>query len=268
MCDEGCLSLPSCSKEGRKTGESVLITVITSLKAYDYRNGGTIIIQTSLLRNFDLPAFATEVASYVLHRTYGITECGSDDDSTRWISLLEKRYYCSQVRRKSFLQASQDLRELSALVADKGAESDSKDQKIKELEAENLRLKDELATKERFHTELQKEQAREIELLKKAYEDMVMKLELALQVEQDMVKDIKALKADIDEEICLERLQLRRNNWDSDTFEFDEVLTEFASHKKTNAKTSHYFLECKNSCWILEYVLHQDIHFGTPEKEE
>ncbi|GJY23589.1 hypothetical protein Tco_0397247 [Tanacetum coccineum] len=187
------------------------------------------------------------------------------------------------VRRKSFLQASQDLRELSALVADKGAESDSKDQKIKELEVENLRLKDELATKERFHTELQKEQAREIEFLKKAYEDMVMKLELALQVEQDMMKDIKTLKADIDEEIrvlkkqkvgsltvirILERLQLRRNNWDSDTFEFDEVLTEFASHKKTNAKTSHYFLECKNSCWILEYVLHQDIHFGTPEKEE
>ncbi|GKG07412.1 hypothetical protein Tco_0330381, partial [Tanacetum coccineum] len=49
--------------------------------------------------------------------------------------------------------------------------------------------------------ELQKEQAREIELLKKAYEDMVMKLELALQVEQDMMKDIKTLKAFIDEEI-------------------------------------------------------------------
>ncbi|KAI3727542.1 hypothetical protein L6452_16158 [Arctium lappa] len=30
----------------------------------------------------------------------------------------------------------------------------------------------------------------------------------------------------------LKRLKLRRNNWDSDTFEFDEVLTEFASQKR------------------------------------
>ncbi|KAH1256245.1 Kinesin-like protein KIN-UB [Glycine max] len=29
----------------------------------------------------------------------------------------------------------------------------------------------------------------------------------------------------------LKRLKLRRNNWDSDTYEFDEVLTEFASQK-------------------------------------
>ncbi|KAL4569891.1 hypothetical protein LXL04_025537 [Taraxacum kok-saghyz] len=27
-------------------------------------------------------------------------------------------------------------------------------------------------------------------------------------------------------------MKLRRNNWDSDTFEFDEVLTEFASQKR------------------------------------
>ncbi|EYU32005.1 hypothetical protein ABFS82_02G152400 [Erythranthe guttata] len=30
----------------------------------------------------------------------------------------------------------------------------------------------------------------------------------------------------------LKRLKLRKNNWDSDTFEFDEVLTEFASQKR------------------------------------
>lgn len=30
----------------------------------------------------------------------------------------------------------------------------------------------------------------------------------------------------------LKRLKLRKNNWDSDTFQFDEVLTEFASQKR------------------------------------
>lgn len=30
----------------------------------------------------------------------------------------------------------------------------------------------------------------------------------------------------------LKRLKLRKNNWDSDTYEFDEVLTEFASQKR------------------------------------
>lgn len=35
--------------------------------------------------------------------------------------------------------------------------------------------------------------------------------------------------------ICLpqlKRLKLRKNNWDSDTYEFDEVLTEFSSQKR------------------------------------
>ena len=27
-------------------------------------------------------------------------------------------------------------------------------------------------------------------------------------------------------------MKLRKNNWDSDTYEFDEVLTEFASQKR------------------------------------
>lgn len=30
----------------------------------------------------------------------------------------------------------------------------------------------------------------------------------------------------------LKRLKLRKNNWDSDTFEFDELLTEYASQKR------------------------------------
>ena len=30
----------------------------------------------------------------------------------------------------------------------------------------------------------------------------------------------------------LKRLKLRKNNWDSDTYEFDDVLTEFASQKR------------------------------------
>jgi hypothetical protein len=30
----------------------------------------------------------------------------------------------------------------------------------------------------------------------------------------------------------LKRLKLRKNNWDGETYEFDEVLTEFASQKR------------------------------------
>lgn len=30
----------------------------------------------------------------------------------------------------------------------------------------------------------------------------------------------------------LKRLKLRKNNWDAETYEFDEVLTEFASQKR------------------------------------
>lgn len=30
----------------------------------------------------------------------------------------------------------------------------------------------------------------------------------------------------------LKRLKLRKNNWDADTYEFDEVLTEFSSQKR------------------------------------
>ena len=30
----------------------------------------------------------------------------------------------------------------------------------------------------------------------------------------------------------LKRLKLRKNNWESETYEFDEVLTEFSSQKR------------------------------------
>ncbi|KAK4483420.1 hypothetical protein RD792_010607, partial [Penstemon davidsonii] len=51
-------------------------------------------------------------------------------------------------------------------------------------------------------------------------------------------KNAEELVADADFVDCVElqpelkRLKLRKNNWDSDTYEFDEVLTEFASQKR------------------------------------
>ncbi|XP_027081812.1 kinesin-like protein KIN-UB isoform X1 [Coffea arabica] len=51
-------------------------------------------------------------------------------------------------------------------------------------------------------------------------------------------RNVEEAVADADMPDCVElqpelkRLKLRRNNWDSDTFEFDEVLTEFASQKR------------------------------------
>ncbi|KAF8380413.1 hypothetical protein HHK36_027899 [Tetracentron sinense] len=51
-------------------------------------------------------------------------------------------------------------------------------------------------------------------------------------------RNAEELVADADFADCVEllpelkRLKLRKNNWDSDTFEFDEVLTEFASQKR------------------------------------
>lgn len=51
-------------------------------------------------------------------------------------------------------------------------------------------------------------------------------------------RNTEELSTDADFADCVElqpelkRLKLRRNNWDSDTFEFDEVLTEFASQKR------------------------------------
>ncbi|KAK3036346.1 hypothetical protein RJ639_031753 [Escallonia herrerae] len=51
-------------------------------------------------------------------------------------------------------------------------------------------------------------------------------------------RNTEELAADADFADCVElqpelkRLKLRKNNWDSDTYEFDEVLTEFASQKR------------------------------------
>ncbi|XP_075522869.1 kinesin-like protein KIN-UB isoform X2 [Primulina tabacum] len=41
----------------------------------------------------------------------------------------------------------------------------------------------------------------------------------------------------------LKRLKLRKNNWDSDTFEFDDVLTEFASQKRVYEAVAKPVLE-------------------------
>ncbi|XP_019156515.1 PREDICTED: kinesin-like protein KIN-UB [Ipomoea nil] len=51
-------------------------------------------------------------------------------------------------------------------------------------------------------------------------------------------RNAEEMEADADFADCVElqpelkRLKLRRNNWDTDTYEFDEVLTEFASQKR------------------------------------
>ncbi|XP_027162952.1 kinesin-like protein KIN-UB isoform X1 [Coffea eugenioides] len=51
-------------------------------------------------------------------------------------------------------------------------------------------------------------------------------------------QNAEELEADADFADCVElqpelkRLKLRKNNWDSDTYEFDEVLTEYASQKR------------------------------------
>lgn len=51
-------------------------------------------------------------------------------------------------------------------------------------------------------------------------------------------RNAEELKSDIDFADCVElepelhRLKLRKNNWDSDTFQFDEILTEHASQKR------------------------------------
>ncbi|THG16974.1 hypothetical protein TEA_021979 [Camellia sinensis var. sinensis] len=59
------------------------------------------------------------------------------------------------------------------------------------------------------------------------------------------------LVADADFADCVElqpelkRLKLRKNNWDSDTYEFDEVLTEFASQKRVYEVVAKPVVELK-----------------------
>ncbi|XP_022862546.1 kinesin-like protein KIN-UB [Olea europaea var. sylvestris] len=51
-------------------------------------------------------------------------------------------------------------------------------------------------------------------------------------------RNAEEMAADADFADCVElqpelkRLKLRKNNWDSDTYEFDEVLTEYSSQKR------------------------------------
>lgn len=51
----------------------------------------------------------------------------------------------------------------------------------------------------------------------------------------------------------LKRLKLRRNNWDSDTYEFDEVLTEFSSQKRVYEVVAKPVVEvaCQNLAILL-----------------
>jgi kinesin family protein 5 len=46
----------------------------------------------------------------------------------------------------------------------------------------------------------------------------------------------------------LKRLKLRKNNWDTDTFEFDEVLTEYASQKRVYEVVAKPVVEVYRSC--------------------
>ncbi|KAF5946385.1 hypothetical protein HYC85_016613 [Camellia sinensis] len=48
----------------------------------------------------------------------------------------------------------------------------------------------------------------------------------------------------------LKRLKLRKNNWDSDTYEFDEVLTEFASQKRVYEVVAKPVVEVR--CSVLD----------------
>jgi hypothetical protein len=50
----------------------------------------------------------------------------------------------------------------------------------------------------------------------------------------------------------LKRLKLRKNNWESDTFEFDEVLTEFSSQKRVYEVVAKPVVEvCEPPTFVL-----------------
>ena len=52
----------------------------------------------------------------------------------------------------------------------------------------------------------------------------------------------------------LKRLKLRKNNWDSDTFEFDEVLTEYASQKRVYEVVAKPVVEVSWQSFIIIYI--------------
>lgn len=52
----------------------------------------------------------------------------------------------------------------------------------------------------------------------------------------------------------LKRLKLRKNNWDSDTYEFDEVLTEFASQKRVYEVVAKPVVEVCITCDAINLI--------------
>ena len=52
----------------------------------------------------------------------------------------------------------------------------------------------------------------------------------------------------------LKRLKLQKNNWDSDTYEFDEVLTEFASQKRVYEVVAKPVVEVRMSFFSLRLL--------------
>jgi len=61
-------------------------------------------------------------------------------------------------------------------------------------------------------------------------------------------------------------LKLRKNNWDSDTYEFDEVFTEFASQKRVYEVVAKPVV---GVCCVILYCLVTLINLGllTPREE-
>lgn len=49
----------------------------------------------------------------------------------------------------------------------------------------------------------------------------------------------------------LKRLKLRKNNWDTDTYEFDDVLTEYASQKRVYEVVAKPVVEVCNPFYPL-----------------
>lgn len=59
----------------------------------------------------------------------------------------------------------------------------------------------------------------------------------------------------------LKRLKLRKNNWDSDTYEFDEVLTESASQKRVYEVVAKPVVEvCMLAIFFSFKVVENQIH--------
>lgn len=54
----------------------------------------------------------------------------------------------------------------------------------------------------------------------------------------------------------LKRLKLRKNNWESETYEFDEVLTEFSSQKRVYEVVAKPVVEvCESQTCITTFIV-------------